>query len=218
LSRFFPGLGWADPTVGGGWRSPWLWCTLAVVGAGLLGRWRGGLARRAGPLVAVGAAGMILETVLLLNHQARRGALFRDLGLLITCFMAGMALGAAVVGRLHGARETRRWLGPGLWLGLGLLCATVAWLLAAGRIAAPVVTGGFMVAGAFLTAGIFAHLGLHGRPEQGPLVAPLYAADLLGGGLGSLAASLLLIPLLGLVGALWVTVGLAVLGLVIAWD
>jgi hypothetical protein len=36
------------------------------------------------------------------------------------------------------------------------------------------------------------------RPDQRPVVSPLYAADLLGGSLGSLAASLLLIPMLGL--------------------
>jgi hypothetical protein len=43
---------------------------------------------------SAGFAGMLLEGALLLAYQARRGALFQDLGLLLTCFMGGLCLGA----------------------------------------------------------------------------------------------------------------------------
>jgi predicted membrane-bound spermidine synthase len=47
------------------------------------------------------------------------------------------------------------------------------------------------------------------------VIAPLYAADLLGGCLGSLAGSLILIPLLGLDGTVIGMIVLAVLSLIL---
>ena len=49
--------------------------------------------------VPYGFAGMVLESVLILNYQTASGALFQDLGVLLTMFMAGLATGALAVDR-----------------------------------------------------------------------------------------------------------------------
>lgn len=55
---------------------------------------------------AAGFAGMAVETALLLRYQPVYGALYRQLGLLFSAFMLGLAAG----GRLGGRFEGRAWL------------------------------------------------------------------------------------------------------------
>jgi hypothetical protein len=50
----------------------------------------------------------------------------------------------------------------------------------------------------FLVAGIFAYASLYGIQDQKIIISPLYSADLIGGCLGSLIGSLILIPVLGM--------------------
>ena len=59
-------------------------------------------------------------------------------------------------------------------------------------------TAAFLAAAGFLVAGILAYASLYGIRDQNQVIAPLYTADLLGGCLGSLLGSLVLIPFLGL--------------------
>jgi hypothetical protein len=49
-----------------------------------------------------------------------------------------------------------------------------------------------------LVAGIFAYASLHEIEDQKGVISPLYSADLIGGSLGSLLGSLILIPLTGM--------------------
>ena len=49
---------------------------------------------------------MLLETVLLLAYQARSGALYERLGVLLTAFMAGLAVGARSA-RIDSSRRHR---------------------------------------------------------------------------------------------------------------
>jgi hypothetical protein len=63
----------------------------------------------------------------------------------------------------------------------------------------------------FLVAGIFAYASLHesgspsscGIEDQKNLISPLYSADLIGGCLGTLLGSLILIPLVGMNVTTW---------------
>jgi len=50
----------------------------------------------------------------------------------------------------------------------------------------------------FLTAGIFAYASFRRIEDQRSVVSPLYAADLIGGAIGALIATLWLIPVLGM--------------------
>jgi spermidine synthase len=144
---------------------------------------------------------MVLETVLLLHYQVQRGILFQDLGVLLTLFMAGLALGAAAVVMLS-RRGTRalspRSVGAGAVAGLAGLSLAIALLIRTGLVGGLLTTGILMLASGFLVAALFAYASLRRRPDQRSIVSPLYSADLLGGCAGSVLASLLLIPMLGL--------------------
>jgi hypothetical protein len=67
--------------------------------------------------------------------------------------------------------------------------------MAAGGLAA---SAGLLLATGFLVAAAFAWAVLHGAPDGRRVLGPVYAADVLGGAAGSLAAGLLAIPMLGL--------------------
>ncbi len=67
-----------------------------------------------------------------------------------------------------------------------------------GRFAGLAETAALLAAAGYLVAGFFAYASLRGVPEQEKVISPLYAADLLGGCIGSVTASLILVPLLGM--------------------
>ena len=201
LSRFFPSLGLAAwPELGP--LSPWPWVgTAAVVVLFVLMR-RSRVLRRTALVLVAGFVGMVLEGAVLLAYQTRRGVLFQDLGLLLTLFMAGLALGSLAV--LRGARRSRSGEGVSAWIGvwfamgtaaLGLMSAGVFWKGLPGGLwlAAPL-----LALSGFATGGLFAYASLRRVTDQAAAVSPLYAADLLGGCLGSLLGSLFLLPFLGL--------------------
>ncbi len=207
LSRFFPEMSWIDLPQ---WRtgsflsSPWTWAFVGLLAFGFLVVRSRPSARRVSLVAVAGFLGMLLEAVLILGYQTARGVLYQDLGLLLAAFMAGLAAGAAAVSawfRLGDrAPISPRYLGPALLLTFALLGLALARLVEAGALASLPLCAALLFASGFLVAAVFAFQGLHHNPEQRPLVAPLYAADLLGGCLGSLAASLFLIPILGLPG------------------
>jgi spermidine synthase len=218
LSKFYPRAGRFDPT-GGVWsahaRAAWLW---GLGAAGVLLAWL--LARRPpwrGPAVVAvaGAAGMLTESLVLLAYQAREGALYQDLGLLLMVFMAGLALGAAAVNRLAWGRLGRRAgraLGAGALLGVAVVCLLLAARLGSGGGMGLAEAGLWLVAAGMVSAAVFASAS-HAARDQARAVGPLYGADLLGGGVASLLGSLALIPMLGLSGAALLTAVVALIAL-----
>jgi len=149
-----------------------------------------------------GFAGMVLETVLILQYQTRHGVLFRDLGVLITAFMAGLSAGAfslaaAARGRSRYRAIGRPW-GIVLTAGFVVLGTLVFFQTRSARFTGLGETAGLLAAAGFLVAGLFAFASLRWPSGQEKAVSPLYAADLLGGCAGSVAASLLIVPLAGM--------------------
>jgi hypothetical protein len=144
---------------------------------------------------------MVLESTLVLRYQVKRGILFQDIGLLLTSFMAGLALGALAVdlrlksGSLRPHRRNGAVLAGAVAL-LGLVTAAGIQWGAAGTLPEIMV---LQFAAGFLVAALFAHASRAGEPDQRTVVSPLYASDLLGGCTGSLAATLVLIPMAGMV-------------------
>ena len=203
LSQFFPRLMHQDAT--GAWAGPVGWAASAMGMVGLAGLilWARRSPGRTRVLLvaAAGFIGMMLETMLLLYYQAKSGVLYQDIGLLLTAFMAGLAGGAGFVsltikgGRFEALSDT---LAP--YLKLGFLVLGLASFFMVHFSAAPGLWPTFLLllAAGFLVAGVFAWAGLAGGADQHALIGPLYAADLIGGSLGSLAGSLVLIPFLGL--------------------
>jgi spermidine synthase len=201
LSRFYPALLWArlPGAEGGGGvlRWPALALGLAVVAFVAVRRWP--VARRVLLVALAGFAGMVGETVLILNYQATSGILYQDLGFLLTLFMAGLALGSLAMHRTaaaRGRRELPRWVGATLLAAFALSCGGLALALDAGWSGLALSAVGLLTCGAFVAA-IFAYASLAAVAHPRRWVSPLYAADLAGGCVGSLAGSLLLVPMIG---------------------
>ena len=222
LSKFYPALtGLSFGEIEGLVKDRWTWIAAT---AGLLlallfiartrPSWRGTL------LVGVaGFAGMVLETVLILQYQTRHGVLFRDLGILITAFMLGLTAGAlAVAAAARGMSRyrtlARQW-GLGFVAGFVLLGTLAVFQARIGLFTGLAETAGLLAAAGFLVAGVFAYASFRRVPDPEKMISPLYAADLFGGCLGSIAASLLLVPLAGMDMTAAAMVGLALAALLL---
>lgn len=185
-----------------------------------------------------GFAGSSLEVVVLLGVQVLYGSLYRQLGLIVTLFMAGLAAGAWIGGRLpagrptqagakgQGSQHNRRRL-AGVAFALALYGLLLPWAFAVlGRWGAAGATPWLGQAAIALLAAVLAVLvGVEfpmacrieqGRP--GPLAARLFAADFVGACAGAVLAGAVLVPVLGVRTACGVAAGLNVLaGLVLWW-
>jgi hypothetical protein len=133
--------------------------------------------------------------------------------------MAGLTLGSFAVAffaQKSGARGSESaW--PGLLL-LSLLAAlglVTGWLIGSHAVTGLAATTLLLFAGGLLVAAVFCHASLRRLPDQRTIISPLYSADLLGGAVGSLVASLLLIPAGGLVVSGLVVAGVALLALLL---
>jgi len=161
-----------------------------------------------------GFCGMLFETLFIVQYQANRGVLYQDIGLLLTAFMIGLAAGAYAAHRVG-----ERMVGSGRAFGVSLLVAFCAVGVAIVLLTYGGLGGGIMGIGAllavsgFLVAALFGYASWTGRVEQRVLVSPLYAADLIGGAVASVLASLLWIPILGLGGTALIGVAVGILGL-----
>jgi spermidine synthase len=154
-----------------------------------------------------GFLGMVLETILLLLYQTKNGVLYQDIGWLLTCFMAGLAAGAFAVGRFMSRPDDNPLQslcqGFSLMVGFVFLCAAILWTITSGSSAGLPQISMLLIVNGFLVGGVFAYAGLQNTVDPKKIVSPLYASDLLGGCLGSLLASLALIPLIGMDVTFW---------------
>jgi spermidine synthase len=177
-------------------RLGWLILPLAIATAAL---WKRRRAIRLALVAGTGFAGMTLQVVLLLAFQALYGYVYHQVGLLVTAFMAGLALGAGAVSR-QSSVVSSRWL-LGAQGGLAVYALALAWLLPlelpAPELVFPLLAG---IAGG-LTGAVFPlAASLSASDERaGRAASLLYGADLMGGCVGALAASLILVPVLGVV-------------------
>ena len=194
----------------------------------LLGRqavaWRAGAAAGSLVLFASGFAASALEVVLLLGFQILHGTLYRQIGVIVTLFMAGLAVGAHWANRrapgwgrrhlamLAGAIALLAALLPLLLSGLGRLGNAAGAALGA-QAGIPLLT--------FLLAALVGmQFPLASRLEgQDPAAtaARLYTADFLGACLGAFLASTLLLPLLGVSATCLLTAGLNLVAGAAAW-
>jgi len=211
LSKFLPSATFRDFALfkPGGGRVVALWMLLAMSLSALpliRARWP---VRRAVLAGVAGFAGMVLETILVLHYQMKNGILYQDIGILLTGFMGGLALGALAATKTD--RRHLRALGIGMLLGFVMLSAIIGMAINSGRNSGLAEILVFLFLAGFLVAGVFAYASLRDADDQRKVVNPLYSADLLGGCLGSLAASLFLAPIAGLGAAAHLMVPVAML-------
>jgi spermidine synthase len=193
---------------------------------------------------AAGFAAMAIEIVLLLAFQALYGSLYQQVGLVVTVFMAGLAVGAwqanrtRLRGEVAGPIQSRRpedgapafsgtAMAPSIRL-VALLSVAIAGMAALlpfilphlGRFS-PLVGQGVILLFTFLLALLVGcQFPLAGAVEPGGAAAAasrLYTADLAGASLGALLVSALLIPLVGVTTVCLLTAGLNLAAAAIAW-
>lgn len=173
-------------------------------------------ARRAVPaaLCASGFAGMGLEVALLIAFQVAHGYLYQQIGLIITAFMAGAAVGAILAGR--SSRSPAR-----LVLGLDAALVGLSLLFAAGAggasalppIAFVLLNGavGFAVGGQFPPG---ARMIFRSVEET---AARLWTLDLLGACLGAILVGAFLVPLVGIGATCAIIAGIKALTAAALW-
>ncbi len=196
LSKFLPHVGFMDLSFAGSWIGWGAVSLLALFLAALFlhrARWP---IRRALLMGIAAFAGMVLETILILHFQTKTGILYQDIGILLMSFMAGMALGAQTEERIR--RSFFKWSGVALLLGFLLLSAATGLEINFGGGAGLFEVSVLLVLSGFFVGAVFAYASFRDVDDQRSIVAPLYAADLIGGCLGSILATLLLAPIAGL--------------------
>jgi spermidine synthase len=205
----------------------WPWAGLGLIGLlGLVFLWRRPTGVYLAQVLVIGLAGMALEILVLVLCQVHLGLLYRQLGLLVAAFMAGMGAGGAWGARLAArGRATPAWLAAcqgGLAL-LALLLALALPLQSASGYLPPdfllqgiylaiLFTAGFAGGGVFSLASSLWHQSWPATAWRDGL---FYAMDLLGATLGSLGLSLVVLPVWGIVPAFWGIAGLLIWAVVL---
>jgi hypothetical protein len=191
----------------------WPAILLALIGV-FLG-WKKDQARRSGAVIAtaaMGFAGMAAEIAVMMAFQVIQGYLYQSLGLIVAAFMVGLALGAGFGEWRLRTPARASLIGLGrllalLLLALFLVWETIGWLEAgasSGLVTALALSGALFVLAAVCGA-IFssaAALFLGDRKKVGHTAGWINGADLLGGALGALLTSAVIVPVFGLADAL----------------
>ena len=165
-----------------------------------------------------GFTGASAEIVLLIAFQSILGYLYLFLGLMITVFMGGLAVGA------YGSRYFKKTKRSAIILNIQLASGLIILLLSVSiyltnMLSYPIVIQfafGLMI---FIVAALvglqYGSIFHSGKTGEGQLVSVIYPADLLGAGLGSFVTALWLVPVYGIYSTLlmlsalhFVTIGL----------
>jgi len=180
---------------------------------------------------ASGFAASALEVVLLLGFQVLFGSLYHRVGLIVTMFMLGLAIGSFWMNCTTARQEPRR---PGILrnrlaaLGVAMAMAAVCLppvLAGLGGLATGAASSAACQLGIYsatlgiatLTGLVFplaAQLDFH---EASSTASRLYTADYVGAALGALLVSTLLMPLIGVVGVCLLAAGLNLVGSGAVW-
>jgi len=174
----------------------------------LTGKGRGAIVPIA--IATTGFTGMTADLIIIFAFQTLYGYVYHWIGLVITAFMAGLSLGSLLMTRRLAKLERERpallrlelalvlfWLLLPIVLGTlyshithPLIFSSIQWLLLALNALA-----GFLVGSQFPLAN---KMWLKGREGLRGTTGALYASDLLGAFVGSVAVSVVLIPVLGI--------------------
>jgi spermidine synthase len=188
---------------------PLLGCAL-VFGAivKLSGRGRGAIIPIA--IATTGFAGMTADLVIIFAFQSLYGHVYHWIGLLLTAFMAGLAIGGLLMNRRFAGSQRDRSTFLRLEVALVLFWILLPLILSSlyTRITDPALfksvqvvlfllnaLAGFLVGAQFPLAN---RLWLRGRETRQGREGMLYASDLVGAFLGSILVSVLLVPVLGI--------------------
>ncbi|RKY57408.1 MAG: hypothetical protein DRP95_07025 [Candidatus Latescibacterota bacterium] len=159
---------------------------------------------RAPVVMAIGTTGlaeMAFQTVVLMAFQAKFGYVYYKLGLILSMFMVGLSLGSWAVVRWGGQIRS---LHAFIWTQVGVVAYPLVLASLLGVIRGEAAFAALPVLAGFVGGVQFP---LAGRLTAGEAVGReagrLYGVDLLGAFFGAVGSSILLMPLLGIRGALY---------------
>jgi len=163
-------------------------------------------------LFSTGWMAMGSEILVIFAFQIFFGYIYFQIGIIVTVFLAGLLPGA-LWGRRLAARARRVLIVSDVAL-IGLLAATFAAVHAGDRLGqAFYLFLGFAVS---FACGMQFPAALRLRGDDGRAATGVFSADLIGAALGTLVTSTILIPYLGITGAIGALMGLKLLSLLIA--
>jgi len=176
-------------------------------------------------IFAAGFAASGLEIVLLLTFQMLYGSLYRQIGLVVSVFMAGLVAGAWAAARAEpGPFPARRLAAAGL--GIAVVAAAIPLVIHAiaimGSLARSEFAGqGCILIATFLLAWLvgaqFPLAAAAADPGTASVPARLFSADLAGAALGAFLVSSLLVPLIGVTAVCLLTAGLNAAAAGLTW-
>ena len=148
-----------------------------------------------------GAVLIVIEVVLVLVYQIIEGSVYRQMALIISLFMAGLAAGSALVRTLRGTGAHRLFM---IQIGLAAYLGALYLLFSVFR--GPVLDNLGHDAMLLLFSALAFFAGMFGGGQFCAAVgcsekargAGLYAADLIGASAGALAGSIFFLPVLGI--------------------
>ncbi|MDD5382084.1 MAG: hypothetical protein PHH60_00285 [Candidatus Margulisbacteria bacterium] len=146
-------------------------------------------------IACLGFIGMSVQMIIIYTFQSLYGYLYQQIGLLTAVFMAGLAAGAVMAGKIGS---------PDKGLRLNVLAMTLYLAsLTIGLKYIPLYLASFLAA---LPVGLAFTLVLklmkEAAPKRGKLAGLLYGADLFGSSLAAIVTTIILIPTVGLSGVL----------------
>ncbi|MBL7134924.1 MAG: fused MFS/spermidine synthase [Phycisphaerae bacterium] len=173
-------------------------------------------------IFTTGFAAAALEVVLIMAFQVLYGYVYEEMGLIVTMFMAGLAVGSLAMNRML-PRRSRIDLAR-LDLGIAVFAGALPLvLMAMGHVSGRIIADLFRHAAIPLLTFLLAVLVGMEFPLAGkvdfegitPTAARLYSADLAGACLGAILVSTLLIPIIGVVGVCVLVAGINIVSALI---
>jgi hypothetical protein len=129
------------------------------------------------------------------------GIVYQQIGWLLTCFMAGMTLGAFAAGGPAGGAGREPLPRSRLLLPIAVLAPALASFVATAWLPSTAGLTGtslLLAAAGAAVGGAFAAVGRLWRGQARVAASSLYAADVAGGAAGAVTATLVLVPAVGL--------------------
>ena len=156
--------------------------------------------RRMVLVFGAGFIGMVLETVSIILYQTKNGILYRDIGFLLMMFMCGLSLGAIIIHRFFKSNKITNYRLAGIFLIITFTFVNFIfyYLTRTGMLYGLLTISIFLLFDGFFVSGIFAFASLYKVSDQIKQLKPLYSFDLIGGSIGSIAASFIFIPVFGI--------------------
>ena len=142
-------------------------------------------------IFTAGFWGMIIETSIIVYHQLKNGVLYKDLGILTSLFMVGLALGAS----FFPSKISKKVF---LFYMLSLTGFSLILFWVVNYEISSFFLFIFIFLGGYFSGSLFKIAEITSKEEGENLLKKLYFIDLLGGAVGAVFSSLILIPFFGL--------------------